>query len=94
MATTEKKKAKRPTALKRDLQNEKRRQQNKSFMSKLRTSIRRFEESLVQEDVSVKQERLSNAYSLLDKAVKRGIIKLNAASRKKSRLTVRFGTKG
>lgn len=94
MATTEKKKAKRPTALKRDLQNEKRRLQNKSFMSKLRTSIRRFEESLEQEDASLKQERLNNAYSLLDKAAKRGLLKMNAASRKKSRLTVRFANKG
>lgn len=91
--SAEKKKVKRPTALKREIQNEKRRLINKSFMSKLRTSLRRFEESLEQDDQDKVKEKLSGAYSMLDKAVKRGAIKLNAASRKKSRLTARLAVK-
>ena len=91
--SAEKKKVKRPTALKREIQNEKRRLINKSFMSKLRTSLRRFEESLEQDDQDKVKEKLSGAYSMLDKAVKRGVIKLNAASRKKSRLTARIAVK-
>ncbi len=90
--TAETKKTKRPTALKRDLQNEKRRLINKSFMSKLRTSIRRFEESLKDNDKTTVKEKLNAAYSMLDKAVKRGTLKLNAAARKKSRLTARAAT--
>ncbi len=92
-APVEKKKTKRPTALKRDIKNEKRRQLNKSFISKLRTAIRRFEESLGQDDQDKIKEKLSEAHSMLDKAVKRGSIKLNAASRKKSRLAARAAAK-
>lgn len=88
-----KKKTKRPTALKRDVQNAKKREINKAFKSKLRTAIRRFQESLKQEDGEVIKERLNAAYSLLDKAVKRNIMKLNAVSRKKSRLAARAAAK-
>jgi len=91
--TGEKKKTKRPTALKRDIQNEKKRLVNKAFASKMRTAIRRFEEVLVSGDQDKIKEKLSDAYSMLDKAVKRGFLKLNAASRKKSRLTARAAAK-
>ncbi|MEC7840266.1 MAG: 30S ribosomal protein S20 [Chlamydiota bacterium] len=91
--TGDKKKTKRPTALKRDIQNEKKRQINKAFTSKMRTSIRRFEESLASGDQDKIKEKLSDAYSMLDKAVKRGTLKLNSASRKKSRLTAQAAAK-
>ena len=74
-APVPKKKVKRPTALKRDIQNEKRREINKQFKSKLRTTIRRFEESLVTNDVADIKEKLDLTYSMLDKAVKRGTLK-------------------
>lgn len=91
--TGEKKKTKRPTALKRDIQNAKKRRTNQAFKSKLRTSIRRFEESLSGDDHDATKDKLNTAYSLLDKAVKRNVIKLNAASRKKSRLAARAAAK-
>jgi len=88
-----KKKVKRPTALKRDIQNEKKRLINKSFKSKMRTSIRTFEETLTAGSIEAIKEKLNEVYSLLDKAVKRNILKINAASRKKSRLTAKAAAK-
>jgi small subunit ribosomal protein S20 len=85
-ADAKNKKAKTPTAEKRNIQSEKRRVMNKAFKSHLRTAIRNFEESLKKEDKEVMGNKLKEAHSALDKAAKRGILKPNAASRKKSRL--------
>lgn len=82
-------KVKRPTPLKRDEQNEKRRLSNKIYKSQVRTAIRAFEDTLQAEDKSGSQEKLSHVYSLLDKCVKKGIFKLNKASRTKARLAAR-----
>ena len=78
MAEEKDKKTKRPTALKRDLQNEKRRLQNRSFTSKLKTTLRKAENG----DSSVS---LKEVHSLLDKAVKKNIFKKNKANRLKAR---------
>ena len=86
-------KAKRPTPLKRDLQNEKRRLQNKAFKSSVRTTIRRFEEALEKGDEAVIKQQLDLVYSAVDKGVKHGVYKLNKASRTKSRLTARAAAK-
>jgi len=92
--TTEKvKKVKRPTALKRDIQNEKRRLINKAFKSKIRTTVRQFEELLPKADTAAITEKLNEIYSLMDKGVKKGIFKINKASRTKSRLTARIHRK-
>lgn len=77
-------KIKRPTAEKRLLQNEKRRSQNKSFLSRIRTAIKKFEKAL-QAGAEVAVE-ISGIYSLVDKGLKRGIYKLGKAKRIKSRL--------
>lgn len=82
-------KVKRPTPLKRDIQNEKRRLRNKAFKSSVRTAMRAFEESLPKGEEAVIKEHLDNVYSMMDKGVKRGIYKLNKASRTKSRLAAR-----
>lgn len=90
----EQKKTKRPTALKRDIRNEKRRVINKAFKSKIRTGIRRFEKSLLNEkSIEPVQTLLNEVYSLLDKGVKRGLLKLNKASRAKAKLTSRMRVK-
>lgn len=87
--TTEKKKTKRPTALKRNETSEKKRLQNRSFKSTVRTVIRDFEEAVEKKDAASTKEKLANVYSIMDKAVKRGIFKINKASRTKARLTAR-----
>lgn len=82
-------KARRPTPLKRDMQNEKRRLQNKSFKSEVRTAIRKFDESLPSGDEKAIKGNLDAVYSLMDKGVKLHVYKLNKASRTKSRLAAR-----
>lgn len=83
------KKTKRPTAAKRDLQNSKRRTNNKLYKSRVRTAIRSFQESLTKNDEALTKSALSEVYSLLDKCAKKGVFKINKVSRTKSRLTAR-----
>ena len=92
--TEKKKKTKRPTAKKRDIQNEKRRFANKIFKSQVRTAIRKFEDTLAKGDEVLTTESLNNVYALMDKGVKKGVFKINKASRTKSRLTARAMAKG
>lgn len=91
MATEKAKKAKvkRPTALKRDLQNEANRIRNKSFRSKVSTAIKTAKDAAADQ----KQAKLSTVYSLMDKGVKKGVFKKNKANRLKSRITKRFTAK-
>jgi len=88
-----KKKNKRPTAEKRMIQNVKGRDANRAFKSQVRTAVRRFKESLTQEDTAASRQRLDTVYSLVDKGVKKGVFKLNKASRIKSRLTANLAAK-
>lgn len=83
------KKTKRPTALKRDLQNKKRRMDNRVYKSRVRTAIRSFQESIEKGDQTVTTEKLNEVYSILDKCAKKGVFKLNKVSRTKSRLAAR-----
>ena len=81
-------KQKRPSALKRDMQNEKRRLCNRSYRAKVGTAVRSFEKALSQKEPSV-QAKLNAIFSLMDKGVKHGVYKLQKASRTKSRLQAR-----
>lgn len=89
MAKQEDKKVKRPTALKRDLQNNKRRLENKTYRSRVRTSIRAFQDSIAVGDAANTTVKLNEVYSILDKCAKKGVFKLNKVSRTKSRLAAR-----
>lgn len=89
----ENKKTRRPTAAKRDLQNAKRRENNRIYKSRVRTAIRSLLESLPKGDEAVTTGALSEVYSLLDKCVKTGVFKINKASRTKSRLAARVAAK-
>lgn len=80
------KKAKRPTALKRDEQNLKRNAHNRSYKAKVSTAIRSFEDAMSKKDAAAKG-KLSDIFSLVDKGVKTGIFKQNKAGRVKSRLS-------
>jgi small subunit ribosomal protein S20 len=80
-----------PQAKKRDRRNEKHRLINKSFSSKVRSAVRSFESTLASEETaSSRQAALNQVYSVMDRAVKRGIFKLNKAGRLKSRLASRL----
>ncbi len=89
----EEKKVKRPTPLKRDDQSKRRNLRNRVYKSKVKTAVRHYDEALQAGDTAVLKERLNEVYSLMDKGVKKGILKANAASRSKSRLTQRAAAK-
>jgi small subunit ribosomal protein S20 len=71
---------------KRIRQNQKREQRNVSAKSAIKTAIKRVEEAVAQGDLESARARLSEAFSALDSASTRGIIKKNTASRRKARL--------
>lgn len=83
------KKVKRPTPLKRDLQNKKRRDANRIYKSQFRTAIRSFQETVEKGDQTLANVKLNEVYSILDKCAKVGVFKLNKVSRTKSRLAAR-----
>lgn len=93
MAEEQKKKVKRPTAIKRMIQNETRRLINKSFKSKVHTAVRHFDEALKEGDKDAISTSLNSVYSFLDKSVKRGLVKQNKANRTKQRFSVRAAAK-
>ena len=81
--------AKKPTALKRDEQNARRNQRNRIFKSTVATAMRAFEDTVSKKDIPAVTARLRDLYSLMDKGVKKGVFKINKASRVKSRLQAR-----
>lgn len=87
------KKTKRPTPLKRDDQSAKRNERNKIMKSRVNTAIRRFEDALKEGDAGVTKAKLSEAFSILDKASQKGVLKKNTTSRTKSRLNARVAAK-
>ncbi len=75
---------------KRIRQNRKREQRNASVKSAIKTAIRSVEEAIAQGDLEGARMRLSEAFSALDSASTRGIIKKNTASRRKAQLAKRL----
>lgn len=71
------------SALKRIKTSIKRNLRNRKVKSSVRTAVRKFQDS-----VSI--ESLRGAISALDKAVSKGVLHRNTASRKKSRLTLKL----
>jgi len=82
-------KPKKPSALKRDQQGLRRNLRNRSFKSKITTAVRAFEDTISKKDSAGAKIKLSDVFSLMDKGVKKGIYKMNKASRVKSRLDAR-----
>ncbi|MFD2333778.1 30S ribosomal protein S20 [Cohnella sp. GCM10020058] len=74
------------SAIKRTKTNEKRRLRNASQKSSLRTAVKQADVAVVGTDVEAAKNALQVAQKKLDKAVTKGLIHKNAASRKKSRL--------
>ena len=80
-------KVKRPSALKRDTQNQKKRLRNRSYRSEVLTAVRTLKASLSTKDgQEATKTKLDAIYSLMDKGVKKGVFKANKAARTKSRL--------
>lgn len=60
---------------------------NKIIVSSLKTSIRRFEDSVKAGNADDAKELYQKVASLIDKAVAKGTLHKNTAARKKSRLS-------
>jgi len=81
------------SALKRARQTDKRTARNRANTSRLRTALRQLRESLAKGDKAAAEQVFRQTVSSLDKAVQKGVIHKNTASRYKSRLSARLGAK-
>jgi len=68
---------------KRQVQNLKRRGENRAFLSEVHTAIRHCRE---EKDAAKRQKLLAQVASFMDKGVKKSVFKKNKADRMKSRL--------
>lgn len=73
--------------IKRQRQSEKRAQRNRAVRSEFRTFIKRVRLAVEQKDLKAAREALMAAKSQIDKAVSKGVLHRNNASRKISRLS-------
>jgi small subunit ribosomal protein S20 len=78
------------SALKRARQTGKRSARNRANTSRLRTSLRDLRESLEKGEKKSAEEVFRATVSGLDKAVQKGVLHKNTASRYKSRLSARL----
>jgi small subunit ribosomal protein S20 len=62
---------------------EKKRKRNKGIKTQIKNIVRKLKE---EKDSKKREELLKNAYSIVDKAVKKGVLHKNTAARKKSKL--------
>ena len=74
------------SAQKRHRQSEERRLRNKSVKSSVRTSAKKFVALAQKKDVSGAETALQDMIKKIDTAARKGIVKKNAAARKKSRM--------
>lgn len=65
---------------------------NKSVKTSIATCRKKLIEVIASGDLERSKQMLSEYSSQLDKAVKRNIVKANAASRRKSRMAIRLKT--
>jgi small subunit ribosomal protein S20 len=82
------------SALKRARQTVKRAEHNRANRSRLRTALRELRESLAKGDKEAAQQTFRQTVSALDKAIQKGVIHENTASRYKSRLSARVNALG
>jgi small subunit ribosomal protein S20 len=74
------------SALKRARQTESRTTRNRANASKLRTQLRELRETIAKGDKAAAEQSYRQTVSALDKAIQKGTLHENTASRYKSRL--------
>jgi small subunit ribosomal protein S20 len=77
------------SALKRARQTTKRTENNRSNTSQLRTALLKLRQTLESGDAKQAKAAFGSTVSMIDKAVKKGVIHKNTGSRYKSRLSAR-----
>ncbi|GHT66095.1 30S ribosomal protein S20 [Spirochaetia bacterium] len=80
------------SAQKRHRQSEERRIRNKAVKSSVRTSAKKFVVLAQKKEVGEAETALKDMIKKIDTAARKGIIKKNAASRKKSRMQRLFNS--
>jgi len=78
------------SAIKRARQTEKRTARNRANTSTMRTSLRVLREALEKGDKAAAEQTYRETVSALDKAIQKGVLRQNTASRYKSRLSARL----
>jgi small subunit ribosomal protein S20 len=78
------------SALKRARQTEKRTTRNRANTSTMRSALRDLRESLAKGDKPAAEQTYRQTVSALDKAIQKGVLHQNTASRYKSRLSARL----
>ena len=77
------------SAMKRVKVNEKKNLRNRMIKSSMKTTLKKFDAAVAGEPAPA-QALLDASFSALDKAVAKGVLHKNAASRKKARLAKRL----
>ncbi len=75
--------------IKRNRQNERRHERNKSVKSALKTAVRRFREAADAGDAAAAGDAMRQASRMLDKAASKGVIHKNQAANRKSSIAQR-----
>lgn len=75
------------SALKKNVQDRKRRLRNRTHRARLRTSVKRLRKAIEEGEGDAAREMLAATLALVDRTAKHGVIHVNAANRTKSRLT-------
>ena len=78
------------SALKRARQTERRTARNRSNTSRLRSALRDMRAALTNGDKAAAEQTYRQTVSALDKAIQKGVLHQNTASRYKSRLNARL----
>jgi small subunit ribosomal protein S20 len=78
--------------IKRNRQNERRRQRNKTVRSELRTHLRKFRLAVDGGDRAAAETQFQAAARKLDKAAEKGVVHRNFAATKKSRMAKRLSS--
>lgn len=77
------------SAQKRARQTDRRTERNRANTSKLRSQLRELRETLTKGDKAAAEQSYRKTVSVLDKAIQKGTLHENTASRYKSRLSAR-----
>jgi small subunit ribosomal protein S20 len=81
------------SAKKRMLTSEVSRQRNQAVRTRVRSAGKMIDEVVAAGDAVKSKQAMSDYFSILDKAAKKGVISPNAASRRKSRATKKLSAK-
>jgi small subunit ribosomal protein S20 len=78
--------------IKRNRQNERARQRNKTVRSRLKTHLKQFHAALETGEKDAAEAAFRGASSELDKAARKGVIHANNAANKKSKMARKLAT--